>query len=141
MQQRFLIAFVLIAGVAYLGDALACHSYTTSEGNNGNIANTCNNTQYCLYEREDTNGAVSVSRDCSDIPSIRYGSNNDAFTDINRCYETIDSITGNRYSLKICNSYDFCNFACNAVFKLSPSVISIIISFAFVSLITVFNLH
>uniref|UniRef100_A0A0N4ZXQ7 UPAR/Ly6 domain-containing protein n=1 Tax=Parastrongyloides trichosuri TaxID=131310 RepID=A0A0N4ZXQ7_PARTI len=120
-----IIIFCLLAAVSNVANAVTCHNYTSSEVSSGTLMGqaTCSGA-YCLYEKIVTNSETRIARDCSEIGQIVYTGG--YFTDVNKCYET--KVGDTTYSLKICNSGDYCNFACNSAFSTSSSSIMAILS-------------
>uniref|UniRef100_A0A0N5CE27 Secreted protein n=1 Tax=Strongyloides papillosus TaxID=174720 RepID=A0A0N5CE27_STREA len=119
------IVFCLLASVSNIVNGITCHNYTSSEVSTGALTGqaTCSGS-YCLYEKIITNGETRIARDCSDIGQIVYTGG--YFTDINKCFET--TVGDTSYSLKICNSGDYCNYACNSGLAPTQSSTTILLS-------------
>uniref|UniRef100_A0A0K0DZI3 UPAR/Ly6 domain-containing protein n=1 Tax=Strongyloides stercoralis TaxID=6248 RepID=A0A0K0DZI3_STRER len=129
------IIFCILASVSSIVNGVTCHNYTSSEMSAGSLTgqSTCSGA-YCLYEKIVNNGETRIARDCSEIGQIVYTGG--YFNDINKCFET--TVGDTSYSLKICNSGDYCNYACNSALVTQKSSIIIFLSTTFIILSKIF---
>ncbi|CEF71382.1 Hypothetical protein SRAE_X000070900 [Strongyloides ratti] len=124
-----IIIFCILTFTSNIVNGITCHNYTSSEITTGSLTGqaTCTG-KYCLYEKIVNNGETRIARDCSEIGQIVYTGG--YFSDINKCYET--TVGDTSYSLKICDSNDYCNYACNSALVTKQSSIIILLTTTFV---------